>query len=1009
MKTKNQMKPLARLIATSLAVGSMAGFGAQAFAATAAGTLIKNLATVTYEDENGNEYSAQSNEAVVTVAPVPKATVEGDNSLSGAPGQTVYFPHTVSNTGNTSDSYKFSLDNIPADNAVVYHDLNGNGQPDPGEPELSATDLIEVAAGDKLHVVVALPIPTDAVEDAELTSKLTVKTSDETSFVEDIGDNSDNNPVTAAGTVDNKVVVSTGPVLVLNKSSVHDVANNQITYTLTVKNNGGSDAENVHIVDALPRADTNGDGTLDTQTTLVSIDVNGLVNGDDDVPTTTETGTETSYGDLNNDGVIDTRDLNLIVAKDATLPANTTVTVVYTVSYLPTWAAGLELENTFISYEDSDGNGLPENPTTEPPVSSNTTVDVIPQIFDVSADDTGVASAVNDPNDGGDDDSINNIQHVDVAATGAEVLFQHKVENKGNGEDIFNLDVINGSATTGFPEGTVFTFWDATGTVQLTDTDDDGVPDTGVLDSAETATIMVKAKLPAGVSGTQTGGYNASLTAISSKDPDPADPFSTDAAATGSDVTGLRLGEITPPTVDVANKEADQGATVADGFNDGGTANAQDEAPAVLKDGVIGGKVTFDMKLANESGSADSFTLDASNVPEGWDVVFKDSSGNIITTTALVPGGGVFEYTAEVTISSDPAEALSNSDRVNDVNGYDAKNNGTANPTVDDLTTPAGDEDKDYQINFNATSTSTAGLSDTVTNAIDVTPEREVVITPSGQNQVQPGGTVDYSHKVENNGNQVEVVELDVANTQPGWTTVVTVDGVVLNVPTAANPVVTIPGVDDDGNAVVIEVTDTDGDGIPELNLEPGENVNIITTVNAPANSPLGAVDLSTISVTEVDNTPIVSAEDQTSVILGQVRLDKAAAIDSDCDGTPNLNMEFLANQTAEVKPGECVVWELTATNEGTATVKNVVISDAAPEFTDVVTGLLKFCHGNACTPVGVGDSATDGDAGTYANGLVNFFAGNGDDTAAADPANGKGGELISGEQATGQFTVKVQ
>ena len=69
MKTRNQMKPLARLIAASLAVGSMAGFGAQALAQTAAGTLIKNLATVTYEDENGNSYSAQSNEAVVTVAP----------------------------------------------------------------------------------------------------------------------------------------------------------------------------------------------------------------------------------------------------------------------------------------------------------------------------------------------------------------------------------------------------------------------------------------------------------------------------------------------------------------------------------------------------------------------------------------------------------------------------------------------------------------------------------------------------------------------------------------------------------------------------------------------------------------------------------------------------------------------------------------------------------------------------------------------------------------------------
>lgn len=37
-------------------------------AITPAGTVIKNLATVTYQDSLGNEYSAQSNESVVTVA-----------------------------------------------------------------------------------------------------------------------------------------------------------------------------------------------------------------------------------------------------------------------------------------------------------------------------------------------------------------------------------------------------------------------------------------------------------------------------------------------------------------------------------------------------------------------------------------------------------------------------------------------------------------------------------------------------------------------------------------------------------------------------------------------------------------------------------------------------------------------------------------------------------------------------------------------------------------------------
>jgi len=90
MKTRSQIKPLARLIAASLAVGSLAGFGAQALALTAAGTIIKNLATVTYKDQNGNSFSALSNESIVTVAPVYSATIENDVSMVGAPGQTIF-------------------------------------------------------------------------------------------------------------------------------------------------------------------------------------------------------------------------------------------------------------------------------------------------------------------------------------------------------------------------------------------------------------------------------------------------------------------------------------------------------------------------------------------------------------------------------------------------------------------------------------------------------------------------------------------------------------------------------------------------------------------------------------------------------------------------------------------------------------------------------------------------------------------------------------------------------
>ena len=57
MNNTFQRKPMARWVAFALAATTVAGI-AQA-AAPLAGTEIKNLATVTYEDESGNKYSAR--------------------------------------------------------------------------------------------------------------------------------------------------------------------------------------------------------------------------------------------------------------------------------------------------------------------------------------------------------------------------------------------------------------------------------------------------------------------------------------------------------------------------------------------------------------------------------------------------------------------------------------------------------------------------------------------------------------------------------------------------------------------------------------------------------------------------------------------------------------------------------------------------------------------------------------------------------------------------------------
>ena len=80
-----------------------AGAASAVYAATEAGQTIKNRATVTYEDAAGNVYSAQSNEAVVTVAQVYSATIGSDSAVTASPGQPVYLSYILENTGNGSE------------------------------------------------------------------------------------------------------------------------------------------------------------------------------------------------------------------------------------------------------------------------------------------------------------------------------------------------------------------------------------------------------------------------------------------------------------------------------------------------------------------------------------------------------------------------------------------------------------------------------------------------------------------------------------------------------------------------------------------------------------------------------------------------------------------------------------------------------------------------------------------------------------------------------------------
>lgn len=963
----------ARVSASVMGLGLVLAAG-QTLALTPAGTDINNRATVTYEDAIGNSYSAQSNESTVTVAEVYFATLEEDGEKFGAPGETVYFPHTLKNTGNAQDTYTLGAvdDDTPADSYTVYRDENGNGVPDAGESPVTSVTL---NADESVELIVAVPVPASKVAGDEINATLTAETPN--GVVDDL--TSANGRDTLEGTNNDRVTVTTDAVLQLSKSAV--VTGNTITYTLQVKNNGGRAAENVDIFDPIPANATfaeivsvngllasSGDQWLNSTGDLANLPHGYSNPGDGDLADVTEPPGE----DLNGNGATG-ETVKGINFRDALMGVNTTVTVVYKVSFSGTLPSGTTIRNTFAAEGDLDGDGNTDDPST-----SNTTTTTIQPIYAVDATDTG---------DGDDDDGLNDVALQDQASSGATVAFANIVANNGNGSDVFDLtidndagesyDDINGIGVVppgaqAFPAGTLFTFWNETNNTQLTDTNGNGVPDTGTLASGAVRRITVRAKLPAGLS--PQGPFVATMLATSFGD------------NTISDDKLEVLNEIIAPAVDLANSHS---ADLIDGNTDADAFNAA--APTDFRSVAVGGVATFPLFVANNSGNPQSFTLGA-NLPEGWSVVFRevgidtdDGSGgpadgivdntanedNVVTATPNLPAGAVYHYEAEVQVSATVSEALSNFTGTvtsSGLNGVDAN----------------GDSDGDYPVRFTV-ATPDGSISDQKLDAVDVIANRNVSVTPDGSGQVQPGGNIDYNHVIANSGNTTEDLAITGENSLAGdgWSSntqlFVNGTGWVELSNLATGPVsLRKPN----GEFITVEVDNSGADTV--VTLEPGQRLDVQVTVFAPSNAPAGTVDTYTLTAGNANVSD--TGTDTTEVVIGQVRLDKQAAIDTACDcagGTwPAIDdAGFAAVQSNPVAPGECVVWQLTATNEGATPANEVVITDEQTEFTSNL----------------VANEAVIASGGTAPA-----------DTSGLPVVEWAIGTLVPGNSATAQFCVEV-
>ncbi|HWZ45996.1 MAG TPA: hypothetical protein VNW97_21165 [Candidatus Saccharimonadales bacterium] len=807
-----------------------------ASAQTAAGTAIGNQASATYTDASSVSRTATSNVVTTIVQQVASLTLTANGAKTASPGSPVFYPHTLTNTGNGSDSFTLTL--APAQSGAftltgthIYLDANGDGIPD-NFTDLTGTSVtVTPGAANAFKFVITGTVPPGAT---------TGQTNNFSVSGTSVFDNTKSASNTDVTTVTPNAVINVNKGMSSNSGAA---GSGPYTVTLTYTNSGNNTATTINIGDVLPAGMTYvaGSGRWSVTGATALTDATGDV--------------QPAAGSPHIDYSVTGNTITAIIDQIA---PGVSGQLTFSVNIAAGIAPGV-LSNT-ASLSFNDGSGATVNG------SSNTFNFTVRQSASVSISDTGVAANDNDA-------TINGIDTINAAAQGSTVIFTDVVTNLGNGADSFDITVPSNT----FPAGTVFTLYKSDGVTPLIDTTGNSIPDTGPLAAGASYTVIVKAALPSGSTG---GPFNATITATSTV----VGALNAGANASMTD----RLVAITSNTVDLTNNAAIGSPGVL------GVGPGPEASPVVTVAANPGTTATFTLFVNNTSAAAvaDSYDLVASStttftssstLPPGWTVTFHSSLGADCSAANL-------------------STVISNTGPVN---------GGTAKLVCAVIGIPAGAGAGAQAIFFQSKSP-TSGALDQKHDQVTVNTIHNVTLTPNGSNQVFPGGSVVYTHLLTNNGNVSEVITFTApitSDTQAGWSSVLFQD-------TNTNGVL-------DAADVAVSAATT-------FTLNPGQSVTMFVKVTSPSGAAIGAVDTTTPRAGY--NATFATAQDQTTVIAGELRLLKEQTLDAGCTGVAGAFQQ--TNITAGAVPGSCVIYRITATNAGTSNITTVVVSDATPAFT---------------------------------------------------------------------------
>lgn len=423
-----------------------------------------------------------------------------------------------------------------------------------------------------------------------------------------------------------------------------------------------------------------------------------------------------------------------------------------------------------------------------------------------------------------------------------------------------------------FPVGTSFQLYKSDGVTPLIDTNGDGIPDTGdvAADPNQPYKVVVKAQLPKNAVD-QAADFSSTMKATSVFD---SNQFNI--------VTNV-LKDIAASTVDITN-----GGSIG-----AGSASTNGGAPFTIKTVAAGAVATFVLEVKNTSpvGVADTYSLGAFNdaagtvafAKAGWSVAFFEDAGTAcsalgaqVSDTGNINGGDTKKYCARVT-------------------------------------TAAGEVPGNADVYFQVKSSLT-GASDIKLDRVTIAASNKLSLTPNGVQQVFPGGIAVYPHTLKNVGNVSETVSLSKTDSNTaGFSSTIYIDANNNGVLDALDPVYT----------GTFNIT-----GNQPNEIKPNQSLNLLVRVESQSNVAAGTSNLTTLTAQNAGNTATVTATDTTNVVAGFVKLTKSADKDALCDNTGD------STGAASVKPGECIIYTVTAINNGSALAKGVQIADTVPAFT---------------------------------------------------------------------------